>query len=72
MLTSLIRQLIVLLPAAWLLAETFGLPAVWWSFPIAEIFSLFFTVLFFRKVYRQKIRPLPEDGGNGTGQEAAL
>ena len=47
MLTSLIRQLIVLLPAAWLLAETFGLPAVWWSFPIAEIFSLLFTVLFF-------------------------
>ena len=71
MLTSLIRQLIVLLPAAWLLAETFGLPAVWWSFPIAEIFSLLFTVLFFRRVYRQKIRPLPEDGGNSTGQEAA-
>lgn len=72
MLTSLIRQLIVLLPAAWLLAETFGLPAVWWSFPIAEIFSLLFTVLFFRRVYRQKIRPLPEDGEGSTGQEAAL
>ena len=33
--------------------------------------SLLFTVLFFRRVYRQKIRPLPEDGGNSTGQEAA-
>ena len=50
----------------------FGLPAVWWSFPIAEIFSLLFTVLFFRRVYRQKIRPLPEDGEGSTGQEAAL
>jgi len=56
--TSLCRQLVVLLPAAFLLSLTGDVTAVWWSFPIAEIVSVALTLFFFVKIYRQKIKPL--------------
>lgn len=56
--TSLCRQLIVLVPAAWLLSTTGNVHAVWWSFPIAEVASAIITLLFFTRIYRQKIKPL--------------
>ena len=56
--TSLCRQLIVLLPVAYLLSLTGKVTAVWWSFPIAEVVSLLVTVFLYGKVYRNKIKPL--------------
>ena len=56
--TSLCRQLIVLLPAAYLLSLTGDVHAVWWSFPIAEVVSMVITLLLFGKVYRSKIKPM--------------
>ena len=56
--TSLCRQLIVLLPAAYLLSLTGNVHAVWWSFPIAEVVSMAVTLVFYRRIYRQKIKPL--------------
>ena len=56
--TSLCRQLIVLLPAAYLLSLTGDVHAVWWSFPIAEIVSMAITLFLYSKVYRNKIKPL--------------
>ena len=56
--TSLIRQLIALLPAAYLLSLSGNVTLVWWSFPIAEVISLTVTLLFFRRIYRQKVLPL--------------
>lgn len=56
--TSLCRQLIALLPAAYLLSLTGNVNAVWWSFPIAEIVSLITTLIFFARIYRQKIKPM--------------
>ena len=58
---SLCRQLIVLLPAAYLLSLTGDVNNVWWSFPIAEIMSALVTGLLFAKLYRQKVKPLFED-----------
>lgn len=52
------RQLVVLLPAAFLLAQTGVLSAVWWSFPIAELISLALSALFLIHVKRTKIHPL--------------
>ena len=57
---SVCRQLCVLVPAAWILAKLFGLDAVWYSYPIAEIVSITVTMLLFRKIYREKIQPLGE------------
>lgn len=47
---SLARQLVVLIPAAWLLALTGNVVNVWWSFPIAEVASLVMSLTFFRKI----------------------
>jgi len=56
--TSLCRQLVVLLPAAYLLSLSGDVNLVWWSFPIAEVVSMLFTLIFFRRIYRQKIKPM--------------
>ena len=56
--TSLCRQLIMLLPAAYLLSLSGEINLVWWSFPIAEVVSLAVTLILFTRIYRQKIRPL--------------
>lgn len=58
---SLCRQLIVLLPVAYLLSLTGSVDNVWWSFPIAEVMSALVTGLLFAKLYRQKVRPLFAD-----------
>ncbi len=55
---SLCRQLVVLLPAAYLLSLTGNVHAVWWSFPIAEVASMTVSLLFFVRIYRKKILPL--------------
>ena len=58
MFVSIVRQLIVLLPSAFILAKLGGIHAVWWSFNIAEIFSLSFSLIFYRYIYNKTIRPL--------------
>ena len=59
--TALCRQLIALLPAAYLLSLTGDVNMVWWAFPIAELVSLLATTFFFVRIYRQKIRPLYDE-----------
>ena len=55
---SLCRQLLVLLPVAYLLSLTGNVNNVWWSFPIAEIASAAVTGILFAKLYRQRVKPL--------------
>ena len=57
---SLGRQLVVLLPAAWLLAQTGNVTNVWWAFPIAEGVSVVLSFIFFRKIYGSVVKPLEE------------
>ncbi len=56
--SSICRQLVVLLPAAYLLSLTGNVNNVWWSFPIAELVSALATLYFFRKIYKDKVQPL--------------
>ena len=56
--TSLCRQLLVLLPVAYLMSLSGNVDYVWLSYPIAEIVSGSLTVFFFTRIYRQKIKPL--------------
>ena len=55
---SLCRQMLVLLPAAYLLSLTGNVNAVWWAFPIAEFMSLATTMFLFVRIYHKKIKPL--------------
>ena len=56
--TSLCRQMLVLLPAASLLSLTGDVDKVWLSFIVAEFASGTATFYFFRRIYREKIQPL--------------
>ena len=59
MIISLARQLIVLIPVAWILARVTGdVNQVWWCFLISEIVSCALSIIFFRKVYREVVEPL--------------
>lgn len=58
LLVSTARQLILILPLALIFAKMFGLHMVWWALPIAEIASVVLTTLLYRRIMRQKIKPL--------------
>ena len=55
---SIIRQLVVLLPTAWLLSLAGRVELVWWAFPIAEVVALTLCVIFQRVCYNKIIRPM--------------
>ena len=55
---SLARQMVVLLPVAYLMSLSGNVNLVWLAYPIAEIASSTLTVFFFLRIYRQKIKPL--------------
>ena len=55
---SVCRQLLVLLPVAYLMSLTGNVHNVWWAYPLAEILSGALTAFFFLRIYRQKIKPL--------------
>ena len=66
MIVSIIRQLVFLVPLAYILAR-YGAgigndDLVWWSYPIAEIAALTVSLLFFRHMYKTLIAKLPEHG----------
>ncbi len=52
------RQLVILIPAAYLLSLTGAVTNVWWAFPIAEAVSLMLSLYFFRKLYKSVIENL--------------
>ena len=56
--TSLCRQLVVLVPSAWLLSMTGDVNMVWWSFPIAEVVSMLLSIFFYWRIYRRLVKPL--------------
>ena len=57
---SICRQMVVLLPAAYLLSLTGNVNNVWLAYPLAELMSAAVTVFFFVRIYRQKIKPMFE------------
>ena len=56
LIVSVCRQLVVILPAAWILGQQFGLNAVWYSFPIAEIAAFFISYILLWREYRTELR----------------
>lgn len=53
MIVSIARQIVVLLPAAYLLSLTGTVDAVWWAFPIAEVVSLALCIIFYIGIYKK-------------------
>ena len=63
LIVSVCRQLVIILPAAWLLGRFVGLNAIWYSFPIAEIASFLISYLLLWREYQSELKYL------GAGQE---
>lgn len=58
LIVSLGRQLVILIPVAWLLSLSGVLNNVWWAFPIAEIMSFILTIIFYSRVKRTVVSVL--------------
>ncbi|MEG1780554.1 MAG: MATE family efflux transporter [Clostridium sp.] len=58
LITAVARQLVCILPLAYLFAKYLGLYAVWYAFPMAELICVIITTYLFRKIYINKIKPL--------------
>lgn len=66
---SVARQLIVLIPVAYISSKIIGLKAVWGAFPIAEIMSLFLCIIFSRKVYKTTVAVIDESPAQAIEKE---
>lgn len=58
LLVSVIRQLVILVPAAYLLSLSGVLKNVWFAFPLAELFAVTLAAIFLRYIYHKEIAPL--------------
>ena len=55
---SVCRQLVIILPAAWILGSLYGLSALWYAFPIAEIASFLISYLLLWREYKTELKYL--------------
>ena len=60
LIVAIVRQLIVLLPTAFLLSRLGGLDVVWWAFPAAETIAVMLCLLFLFRVFQKEIIPMQE------------
>ena len=60
LLISVLRQLVILLPCAWIISRIGTLNQVWLAFPIAEVFSFFVSLLLTRITYNNKIKEMED------------
>ncbi len=58
MIVSIMRQLVVLLPSAYLFSLTGNVNMVWWAYPLAEIMSVIVSIVFLYRIYKQIIEPM--------------
>ena len=58
MFISLTRQIVVILPVAFIFANLFGLNMVWFAYPIAEVVSVFMCIFMLRRILKNKVKPL--------------
>lgn len=59
MFVSIARQLIVLVPVAYVFSLTNNINLVWLSFPIAELASVVLCYIFLMKIYNKHIKTMP-------------
>lgn len=58
LLVSVARQLVTIIPVAYLFARFLGLHAVWFAFPLSEIVSVIISSILFKRIYNKKIKPM--------------
>ena len=58
MLLSMARQIVIILPVAFVFAKLFGLNMVWYAYPIAEVFSVVICIFLLKHILKKKVKPL--------------
>lgn len=58
---SILRQLVIIIPVAYLLSLTGNLNAIWWSYPIAECFSVVLCAIYMRYIFKKYIHSIPDE-----------
>ena len=61
LIVSIARQLVVLIPAAYIFARIGGLSLIWWSFPVAELMSFAVNCFFMYKINKDIISKVPDN-----------
>ena len=61
MITSICRQLVVLLPVAYFLSRFGDVDLVWWAFPVAEVVAITLTLIFYSKIYKKIILKIEDN-----------
>lgn len=61
LIVSVLRQLVIILPVAYLLSKVIGVVGVWYAFPISEIISFVASLLLFAAIYNKKLKNLGAD-----------
>ncbi len=61
LIVSVARQLVILVPAAYILAKIGGLNLVWWAFPLAELMSLCVSTVFLVIIWKKVISRVPDN-----------
>lgn len=62
LIVTFVRQIVVLLPLAWFLGNTFGLDTLWFSFPAAEAVGLILAMFYFKSTYNHALNVWSESG----------
>lgn len=60
LIVSIVRQLVVLIPSAFLLSLTENVNLIWWAFPIAELVGCALCVIFVTRVLKKLVSPMPD------------
>lgn len=55
LITAVVRQLVIILPTAYVLSLFGNINLIWWAYPIAEVFSVVLSIIFLRHVYKKMI-----------------
>ena len=59
LIVSIVRQLVMLIPSAYLLSLTGKVSAVWWAFPISELVGCTLCIIFVISVLKRAFKPTP-------------
>ena len=68
LIVSVCRQLVIILPAAWMLGKLVGLQAIWYAFPIAEMAAFFISYALLWKDYRSELQYLGMEKAGKEGK----
>jgi len=61
LLLAIARQIVIVLPAAYVLSLLGDVDKIWWAYPIAEVGALTISILFLKYLYKKVIDPLPSE-----------